>query len=64
MLAYTLEKLFPELFGRRAFRPLTLAEDAVPGECPGARELERIRDEERLAAARRKLQVSIGTLLV
>ncbi len=63
MLALRLGQLFPDLFGRWAFRPLALIDDAVPCESADARELERIRDEERLAAARHKMQVTIGTLL-
>jgi hypothetical protein len=58
-----LENFFPALFGRWAFRLLARGEEAAPDDPGDVLQLERIRDEERLAQARLRLQVSVGAWL-
>lgn len=63
MHGYRLGGLLPALFGRWAFRLLARGEEAPPDDPGDVLQLERIRDEERLAQARLRLGVSIGTWL-
>ena len=63
MLVYRLGELFPALFGHWAFRPLARGKEAPPDEPVDVLQLERLRDEERLAQARLRLQVLAGTWL-